>query len=206
MLQYKVVDQPTLDLLIKINDCDLFQNYRLVGGTALALIHGHRKSIDLDFFGNEKIDTFEMISFFKSIGIVNDVKSSKRIDSLFLNDIKVDIVHYPYQWIDEPLIEDSLRLATSKEIAAMKLAAITNRGSKKDFYDLNKLLQLFTLKQILGFYLEKFKDSSIFFALKSLIYFDDAEEQETPLMFDEITWDQVKKNIVDAHLDYLNNY
>ena len=147
-----------------------------------------------------------MISFFKSIGIVNDVKSSKRIDSLFLNDVKVDIVHYPYQWIDEPLIEDNLRLATSKEIAAMKLAAITNRGSKKDFYDLNKLLQLFTLNQILGFYLEKFKDSSIFFALKSLIYFDDAEEQESPLMFDEITWDQVKKNIVDAHLDYLNNY
>ncbi len=206
MLQYKVVDQPTLDLLIKINDCDLFQNYRLVGGTALALIHGHRKSIDLDFFGNEKIDTFEMISLFKSIGIVNDVKSSKRIDSLFLNDVKVDIVHYPYQWIDEPLIEDNLRLATSKDIAAMKLAAITNRGSKKDFYDLNKLLQLFTLNQILGFYLEKFKDSSIFFALKSLIYFDDAEEQESPLMFDEITWDQVKKNIVDAHLEYLNNY
>lgn len=95
MLQYKVVDKPTLDLLIKINNCDLFLNYRLVGGTALALIHGHRKSIDLDFFGNEKIDTFEMMSFFNSIGIVNDVKSSKRIDSLFLNDIKVDIVHYP---------------------------------------------------------------------------------------------------------------
>ena len=96
MLQYKVVDQSTLDLLIKINNCALFQNYRLVGGTALALIHVHRKSIDLDFFGNEKIDTFEMMSFFNSIGIVNDVKSSKRIDSLFLNDIKVDIVHYPY--------------------------------------------------------------------------------------------------------------
>lgn len=203
MLQYKVVDKPTLDLLIKINNCALFQNYRLVGGTALALIHGHRKSIDLDFFGNEKIDTFEMISFFNSIGIVNDVKSSKRIDSLFLNNIKVDIVHYPYLWIDKPLVEDNLRLATSKEIAAMKIAAITNRGSKKDFFDLNKLLQLFTLKQILGFYIEKFKDSSIFFALKSLIYFNDAEEQESPLMFDDITWDQVKKNIVEANSDYL---
>jgi predicted nucleotidyltransferase component of viral defense system len=203
MLQYKVVDQPTLDLLIKINNCALFQNYRLVGGTALALIHGHRKSIDLDFFGNEKIDTFEMMSFFNSIGIVNDVKSSKRIDSLFLNNIKVDIVHYPYLWIDKPLVEDDLRLATSKEIAAMKIAAITNRGSKKDFFDLNKLLQLFTLKQILGFYIEKFKDSSIFFALKSLIYFNDAEEQESPLMFDDITWDQVKKNIVEANSDYL---
>ena len=203
MLQYKVVDQSTLDLLIKINNCALFQNYRLVGCTALALIHGHRKSIDLDFFGNEKIDTFEMMSFFNSIGIVNDVKSSKRIDSLFLNNIKVDIVHYPYLWIDEPLVEDSLRLASSKEIASMKIAAITNRGSKKDFYDLNKLLQVFTLKQILGFYLEKFKDSSIFFALKSLIYFNDAEEQESPLMFDDITWDQVKKNIVEANSDYL---
>ncbi|MCE2770890.1 MAG: nucleotidyl transferase AbiEii/AbiGii toxin family protein [Saprospiraceae bacterium] len=42
MLQYKVVDKPTLDLLNKINESVLFQNYRLVGGTALALIHGHR--------------------------------------------------------------------------------------------------------------------------------------------------------------------
>jgi len=205
MLQYKVVDQSTLDLLIKINNCALFQNYRLVGGTALALIHGHRKSIDLDFFGNEKIDTFEMMSFFNSIGNVNDIKSSKRIDSLFLNDIKVDIVHYPYHWIDEPLVEDNLRLASSKEISAMKIAAITNRGSKKDFFDLNKLLQLFTLEQILGFYIEKFKDSSIFFALKSLIYFNDAEEQESPFMFDDITWDQVKQNIIEAHLEYLND-
>lgn len=117
-----------------------------------------------------------MMSFFNSIGSVNDVKSSKRIDSLFLNDIKVDNVHYPYRWIDDMLMVDNLRLATSKEIAAMKVNAITNRGSKKDFYDLNQLLQVFTLKQILGFYLEKFKDNSIFFALKSLIYFNDAEE------------------------------
>ena len=113
MLQYKVVDKPTLDLLNKINESVLFQNYRLVGGTALALIHGHRKSIDLDFFGNEKID------------------------SLFLNDVKIDIVFYPYEWIDNPLVEDNLRLASSKEIAAMKMAAIINRGSKKDFIDLN---------------------------------------------------------------------
>lgn len=144
-----------------------------------------------------------MMSFFNTIGIVSDVRSSKRIDSLFLNDVKVDIVHYPYQWIDETLIKDKLRLATSKEIAAMKIAAITNRGSKKDFYDLNQLLKLFTLEQILGFYIEKFKDSSIFFALKSLVYFNDADEQESPIMFDNITWEQVKKNIIEAHLAYL---
>ena len=66
MLQYKVVDGPTLDILIKLNNSDLFKNYRLVGGTALALIQGHRKSIDLDFFGIEKIDSDELITFLKS--------------------------------------------------------------------------------------------------------------------------------------------
>jgi len=205
MLQYKVVDQPTLDLLIKINKCDLFKNYRLVGGTALALIHGHRKSIDLDFFGNEKIDSYEMIQFFKSLGKVENVKSSKRIDSLFINDIKIDVVSYPYVWIDNVLYEDDIRLATSKEIAAMKIAAITNRGSKKDFYDLNKLLEIFSLHQILDFYMEKFNDGSLFFALKSLVYFGEAEEQEEPLMFEPITWDQVKSNIIQAHSEYLKN-
>jgi predicted nucleotidyltransferase component of viral defense system len=50
------------------------------------------------------------------------------------------------------LVEDNLRLASSKEIAAMKVAAIMNRGSKKDFIDLNELLKIFTLNQILDFY------------------------------------------------------
>lgn len=179
MLQYKVVDKPTLDLLNKINESVLFQNYRLVGGTALALIHGHRKSIDLDFFGNEKID------------------------SLFLNDVKIDIVFYPYEWIDNPLVLDDLRLASSKEIAAMKLAAIINRGSKKDFIDLNELLKIFTLNQILDFYLQKFSDSSLFFALKSIIFFDDADEQEMPFMFHNTSWQTMKNNIKKALADYI---
>jgi len=77
MLQYKVVDQPTLDLLNKINQSSLFNKYRLVGGTALALIHGHRKSIDLDFFGTEKIDSNDLLVFFKSIGKISEFKNIK---------------------------------------------------------------------------------------------------------------------------------
>ena len=203
MLQYKVVDGPTLDILIKLNNSDLFKNYRLVGGTALALIQGHRKSIDLDFFGIEKIDSDELITFLKSIGKLREVKTSKRIDSLFLDDVKIDIVSYPYEWIDSPLIEDNLRLASKKEIAAMKIAAIVNRGTKKDFIDLNELLDTFSLNEIIDFYINKFKDSSIFFALKSVVYFDDAEDQEMPFMFNNITWQTVKNNIKKAHASYM---
>jgi len=203
MLQYKVVDKSTLDLLNKINECVLFQNYRLVGGTALALLHGHRRSIDLDFFGNEKIDTEDLQTFLQSIGIVREFKTSKKIDSLFLNDVKIDIVFYPYKWIDNPFVEYNLRLASSKEIAAMKMAAIINRGSKKDFIDLNELLKIFTLNQILDFYLQKFSDGSLFFALKSIIFFDDADEQEMPFMFHNTSWQTMKKNIEKALADYL---
>jgi predicted nucleotidyltransferase component of viral defense system len=205
MLQYKVVDESTLDLLIKINDCSLFEQYRLVGGTALALIHGHRKSIDLDFFGPKKIDTFEMLQFFKSIGDIQEVRSSSKIDSLFLNNVKIDVVNYPYPWIDSVLKNEKIRIASSKEIAAMKIAAITNRGSKKDFYDLNKLLEIFSLQQILDFYTKKFTNSSVFFALKSIVYFDDAEEQEDPIMFDLTSWNDVKVNIIKAQLDFIRN-
>ena len=203
MLQYKVVDGPTLDLLNKINESNLFNNYRLVGGTALALIHGHRKSIDLDFFGTEKIDPEDLLAFLQSIGTVREFKTAKKIDSLFLDDVKIDIVCYPYDWIDSPLVEDNLRLASKKEIAAMKIAAIVNIGTKKDFIDLNELLDTFSLHEIIDFYISKFKDSSIFFALKSVLYFDDAEDQEMPFMFNNIDWQTVKDNIKKAHASYM---
>lgn len=70
--------------------------------------------------------------------------------------MKVDFVNYPYKWIDAELIEDSLTLATPKDIAAMKLSAITNRGTKKDFIDLYELLAHFPLKQLFEFYQEKY--------------------------------------------------
>jgi predicted nucleotidyltransferase component of viral defense system len=205
MLQFKVVDQPTLDLLIKISNSSLFSNYRLVGGTALALIYGHRKSIDLDFFGTDKINSDEMLEFFKSIGSVREFKNSKKIDSLFLDNVKIDIVNYPYDWIDEPLLAHKIKLASAKEIAAMKIAAIINRGTKKDFIDLNELLKIFSFQQIFEFYLKKFTDSSLFFALKSVIFFDDADEQEMPYMFSDITWQTVKENIKKLHADYVLN-
>ena len=90
MLQKKVIEQKTLDLLIKIQSIAEFKDLRLVGGTALALQFGHRQSIDLDFFGNT---TFENISFenilssFESVRIVNNRPFIKQY---FINDVKVD--------------------------------------------------------------------------------------------------------------------
>ena len=80
----------------------------------------------------------------------------------------------------------------------MKVAAIIGRGTKKDFIDMNRLLQIFSLKEILDLYMQKYQDGSLFIALKSLAYFEDAEADPMPFLFDNTDWDVVKANIREA--------
>jgi hypothetical protein len=113
-----------------------------------------------------------------------------------INGIKVDFVNYPYPWLDEALIIDNLVLAEKKDIAAMKLAAVTGRGTKKDFIDIYFLLQRFSLAEMVGFYKQKFYDGSEFLVLKSLSYFEDADAEPSPVMITHILWEDIKMNII----------
>ena len=60
MLHYETIDAGTLELLKNLLSLNLFQQLRLVGGTSLALQIGHRKSIDLDLFGEIDVDVLEI--------------------------------------------------------------------------------------------------------------------------------------------------
>ncbi len=93
-------------------------------------------------------------------------------------------------------------LATPPDIAAMKVNAIEGRGSKKDFIDLYYLLQHYTLAEILDFYKQKYPDHSVFRALMSMSYFDDADMQPTPRMFAGISWDEIKQTILENLKQY----
>lgn len=106
MLHYRTVERATLDLLKSISGQPLFSNHRLVDGTALALRHGHRVSIDLDFFSTELMDQEELLQELKVLGKVELVSRSKFINSFFINEIKVDFVSLPYGWLESPVIED----------------------------------------------------------------------------------------------------
>ena len=119
--------------------------------------------------------------------------------------MKIDFVNYSrYPWIDDPVIEDGILLASPKDIAAMKVNAIIGRGSRKDFVDIYYLLQHFTLDEILGFYQQKYSNASLFRALLSLTYFNDAELQYMPEMLEEVGWDEMKQIILTAVKDYNN--
>lgn len=139
----------------------------------------------------------------KPLGKVEIVSKSKFINCFFINDIKIDFVSLPYQWIDDPIVYDSIRLASTKDIAAMKLAAITNRGSKKDFIDIALLIKKLGLQQMMKFYHEKYPDGMEMMVLRSLVYFQDAEVQPDPVMLIPYNWDSIKKLILNETKKFL---
>lgn len=196
MLSLQTVLPDTLELLKVLMRQPLLEQMRLVGGTSLALQYGHRRSVDLDFFGTTTEDVDELTSMMRGCA-QNFVcgNCTKRIKAYFLNDVKVDVVNYDYKWIDDPVISDGLRLASPKDIAAMKVNAVMGRGTKKDFIDVYFLLQHYTFDEIIQFYLQKYTDGSEYRALLSMSYFADADPQPMPFMFQHVEWETVKAEI-----------
>ena len=196
MLHLETIEPNTLELLRRLQSLSIFEHSRLVGGTALALQLGHRKSIDLDMFGTIDASPEDIQEACKEVGELEISKTSKNINIYWVDGIKVDCVNYPYEWLDDCLVIDGVRLASVNDIAAMKISAIINRGTKKDFIDIHFLLQKMSLNHILDLYDQKYPDGSRFIAIKSLTYFEDAEDDPMPFMFNDITWDNVKASII----------
>ena len=197
MLSLRTIEPHTLELLRALMQEAALSELRLVGGTALALQYGHRSSIDLDLFGKIDIDGYELQSILSKYGVLKVENETKIIHQYYIDNIKVDVVNYPFEWISPIIEEDGIRLASPIDIAAMKVNAIEGRGTKKDFIDMYMLLQHYSLKEIIAFYQQKYPNYSIFRALRSLTYFEDAEDQFMPRMFIEDTWEDMKLYITN---------
>lgn len=196
MLQSKAVEAGTLDLLNRLSKKKYLQQFFLVGGTALAIQIGHRRSLDLDFFTVDDFNSEKLLA-----ELLKDFKVTVRQQlpqTLIagINGITVDFIRFRYLMIRPYIIKEGIRMASREDIAAMKLDAITGRGSKKDYYDLYFLLRQFDLVKILGFYTEKYPHQTTFHVVRSLSYFNDADLQPDPIVIDKkITWAKVKKAI-----------
>jgi len=196
MLQTQTVKPELLAGLKYLMQQPLLNSYRLVGGTALALQFGHRISVDIDLFGTDVLDEHHLKALLKDFGEVTTIAVSAAIKTYLLNGIKVDFVTYNYPWIDEKLIFDGIRMASPRDIAAMKLNAIVGRGMKKDFVDIDLLLNTIPLSQMLVLYQQKYAQDSIFMVLKSLGYFEDANLNEDPNMLLPYDWSAIKQRVI----------
>lgn len=198
MLFLETVEPATLGLLRELQESALLKDCRLVGGTSLALQIGHRKSVDLDFFGHVDATPEELEDELRQYGDLQVRKNSGNIHLFVLNGIHIDVVNFPFPWQKEIVAEDGLRLAHIEDIAAMIITAVIGRGTKKDFVDIATLLETYSLKQILSFYEAKYPNASSFMALKSLSYFEDAEIQPMPYMFSDLSWEETKMRVLQA--------
>ena len=199
MLHLQTVLPDTLELLKRITAQPEMQGMRLVGGTSLALQYGHRQSVDLDFFGKLTVSQDDIMSMMEQMGPCCLRNRTNNILQLIVNGVMVDVVDYSrYPWIDAPVCFEGLTLASPKDIAAMKINAIEGRGSLKDFIDIYMLLQHYSLDELLSFYSQKYPNYSIFRALLSLTYFDDAENEAMPKMFIPADWNTIKQHITDT--------
>lgn len=189
---------------MRLTALPMLSDMRLVGGTALALQLGHRRSVDLDFFGCVSTDTNSVIAELNKIGRVGIISCTETIRRLTIDDVKVDIVDYSdVPWIDGAVVSDNLRLASLRDIAAMKMNAIVGRGSRKDFVDLYFLLQHFSFSDIMDCYRQKYPAGTDYRAMMSSVYFKDAEIQPMPEMLSEATWDMMK-SFIKRTVDHYN--
>jgi predicted nucleotidyltransferase component of viral defense system len=207
MLQTKTVESGTFSLLKELMEVPSLNAFSLVGGTALALRYGHRSSEDLDLFYHEKFDQSEIIkdleSAFKQRFVYKQEHTTFGI-FCFIEEIKVDIVHYPHLLIAPIKTERGIRFYSSADIAAMKIQAILGRGKKKDFWDLHELLKHYSLQQIMDWHKQKFPNQMLAISIPHAItYFIDADESETPVSFKKQTWEGIKKDIGRIVSDYL---
>ena len=161
---------------------ETFKNdFYLAGGTALALQIGHRESIDFDFFSEKKFNNnklFEQIKNNLSAYQVKKVQDEKDTLTVILdNQSKISFFFYPYPLLEPLITEKYLNLASIRDIACMKLSAIVNRSVQKDYVDLYFILQQYPLPGLLQSARKKFPEIETNLIIKSLVYFDDLNEE-----------------------------
>jgi len=194
----------TRQVLDKIKNLQIMEGFYLAGGTALALQLGHRKSIDLDFFSPNFPKRDIIIQQIRHLDPKIAQEAPGTIDCL-IDDVKVSFLEYNYPLLAELKDYEGVKIASVIDIACMKLSATSSRGSKKDFIDLYVILEKYSLDELFNMFEKKFYGVSYqkLILLKSLTFFDDAENEPDPDYTKPLSWDSVKKYIEDKVRAYI---
>ena len=200
MLQEETIKDNTLELLKKLQREETLSTTRLVGGTALALQIGHRISVDLDLFSKEPLDinAIEQILTHKfnfSAHFISKGSVRGEIDG-----IKIDILHHPYEWIDEPVCEEDIIMASLQDITAMKLNTIIHNGTRpKDFLDVAYLSQYFSYDDMRSLLVQKYPEYDPILLDRCINYFDDIETDfvaDIRLVDGRVNFNKVKQRLI----------
>ena len=197
MLHTSAVPLNLLKVLTALQSKTTAVGFALAGGTSLALRLGHRLSIDLDFFTPTH---FEPATLAQQLGTGPEsiTGMAEGTLQLFIDGVKVEFLKHTYPKLAEDDLIQGIKLWSLPDVAAMKLNAVSNRGSKKDFYDLATLLDHLPLQTLIDHYQTKYRPASLMMVIRSLAWFDDANAEPDPISLRNDTWPAVVDKISSA--------
>jgi len=186
------------------------KSFYLAGGTALALQLGHRTSVDFDFYISKSFSSQDLLQDFNK-EFKEVVVRQAVADTLILTvgNIDLSFFYYPYILLKPTVRLNVIDLASIEDISAMKIAAVVQRGVRRDFIDIYYLLQKFSLKEIVKFTLKKYPGYQEMLVLRALIYFKDADSEnlarKIEVLDKSFSWEKVKDKIFEEVKKYQLN-
>ena len=208
MLRKETVSSQLLESLAVLMEMKTIKTHRLVGGTALALQIGHRISVDIDLFSDDKNDYEEIQEeLYEKFG--NKFAKGRNISSsvskgiaVYLNDIKTDILDWKSKFIRPALIDEQIRIASKEDIIPMKFNTFLcslefARYEKKDYIDIANLMKEYSLEHMISLYNEKYPNElmSSRLMIEGLQLSEMTDKKVMPKMLYAETWDDTKKQI-----------
>jgi len=174
MLHKESVETETLDLIHILMADRALSGFNLVGGTSLALMMGHRKSIDIDLFTDRDFDAASLEKHLSLSYNVDRLNRSGNNIWCIINGIKVDLIAHQYPILKPVEAVEGIRMLSMEDIGAMKIHAIFQSGTRlKDFVDMHFLLEKMPLQQITKGYIEKYPGVNVAMAHLALSFHDD---------------------------------
>ena len=181
------------------------RNFRLVGGTAVALQIGHRESIDFDLFslrGFQNANIRERILGYTNIDRI--VRDETGQYTMIIKGVYFTFFHYPFEVEFAKNFDDIIKMPDLLTLAAMKAHALGRRAKWKDYVDLYFIIKNFhslseIIKKAKKLFQNEFNEKII---REQISYFDDIDYHQEVIYKEgfEVSDETIKKFLVEASL------
>lgn len=207
-LYWNIVKPRLQEVLIDIIYEPIFMPFRLVGGTSLSLQLGHRMSEDIDLFTDASYGSIDYKAIREFLENKYPYCSSRNLDNVSFGTyfevgnskddfVKIDL-YYTDEFIENPIVIENIRMATVKEIIAMKLEVILRGGRKKDFWDLHFFIDKMDLDEMISLYKKRYPyNEAIDNIKKQLVNFDKADSDFEPICLLGKSWEIIKLDLYE---------
>ncbi|HDQ98870.1 MAG TPA: hypothetical protein ENN51_01085 [candidate division WOR-3 bacterium] len=173
------------------------QGFHLAGGTGLALQLGHRRSDDFDFFAATGFDVPGLARRLSELEGYEPASAGRDTLHCRVRGVKLSFISYPVRLRWPTVGFGPVPVADWRDVLAEKFKTVSQRGSRKDFYDIHAccILKRLTPASAVAHLRARFAGTglNLYHVARSLAWFEDADVEPDPVLLVPAAWDEVKR-------------